>query len=91
MFAAALTAVLAIGCSKSTAPAAAPTNAGGTSEPTDGPPAGSKFVCHLDCSGNEAAGYGATEEEARAAAQSYVEDKCNPDDGQYFIVCDPLE
>ncbi len=94
----ALAAALATGCGGSGGPAGAagsseatgPDNAGGTEAPAEGVPDGARFVCHLSCSGEERSGYGATEEEAHAAAASHVEQTCRPEDGQYFIFCDPL-
>jgi len=89
---------VAIGCSSGTpkepvTPATAPA----TTEPAtaaapaaDAPPPGSKFVCHLDCSGKEVHAYGPTQEEATANARKLVAGTCNPDDGQHFIVCDPV-
>ena len=52
---------------------------------TDGP----KVVCHLSCSGTEATGEGATEEAAREDVSQYIDQNCKPEDGQYFIFCDP--
>lgn len=54
-------------------------------------PEGSRFFCHLNCSGTESITYGKTEEEARAAALALVGEKCRPEDGQYFLVCEPLK
>ena len=51
-------------------------------------PAG-QVACHLNCSGQERTAYGASEEQARAAAQQLVKATCRPEDGQFFIVCDP--
>lgn len=50
---------------------------------------GAKVVCHLSCSGTEATGQGATEEEARADVSQHIEANCKPEDGQYFVFCDP--
>ncbi len=81
-----LAAVFAGGCASSPAAPAAPANAGGEAAPaTDGP----KVVCHLSCSGTEASGTGATEEEARADVSQYIDQNCKPEDGQYFVFCDP--
>ena len=84
-------AVLAIGCSKppaSAAPAGS-TNGGGEVAPAGGANQEHKVTCHLSCSGTEAKGYGATEEEARADVGRHIADNCKPADGQYFIFCDP--
>lgn len=79
-----------MGCGGSKAPIA-PANQGA---PTDSSastvaPAGSKIACHLNCSGQEKHGYGVTEEEARADVKRFIETTCKPEDGQYFIVCNP--
>lgn len=65
----------------------------GASEPAAAaaPPAGAQVVCHLDCSGNQADGYGATEAEARADVTQHVDKLCKPEDGQYFIFCEPAK
>ncbi|MBK9033138.1 MAG: hypothetical protein IPL61_18020 [Myxococcales bacterium] len=86
-----LAAVIAAGCAKSPASpsTAAPANAGGGAATSSDVPDEPKVVCHLDCSGTEATGYGATEEEARADVARHVEQNCKPEDGQYFIFCDP--
>lgn len=83
----ALVAAIAGGCA-STAPApAAPANASGEeAAPTS---EGPQVVCHLSCSGTEATGYGATEEAARKDVSQYIDQNCKPEDGQYFIFCDP--
>ena len=83
-----LAAVIAGGCATSSpAPApAVPANAGGEAATTGDAP---KVVCHLSCSGTEATGTGATEEEARADVSQYIAQNCKPEDGQYFIFCDP--
>ena len=47
------------------------------------------MTCHLSCSGTEAKGYGATEEEAREDVSQYIDQNCKPEDGQYFVFCDP--
>lgn len=82
-----LVAAIAGGCASSSSKApAAPANAGGEPAPaSEGP----KVVCHLSCSGTEASGSGATEEEARADVSQYIDQNCKPEDGQYFIFCDP--
>lgn len=96
-----LAAALAIGCGGSpgsagptttTHPATTtdPANAGGAEASGGDVPDGAKFVCHLICSGTETSGYGATEEDAHADAARHIEHNCKPEDGQYFIVCDPL-
>lgn len=83
-----IAAVLVVGCSKSsTATSTGPASAG----PSAAPDEGRKIVCHLDCSGNQAKGYGATEEEARADVRRHVEANCKPEDGQHFIFCEPAE
>lgn len=86
-----IAAVLAVSCTKSPASPATsdPVNAGGEAAPSGDSPAVTKVICHLDCSGTEATGSGATEEEARADVSQYVEKNCKPEDGQYFIFCDP--
>jgi hypothetical protein len=81
--------VVLIGCGgapAATTPAnqGAPAAGSATAAPADG-----KFHCHLNCSGQEKHGYGATEEEARAAAGAFIKTTCKPEDGQYFLVCDP--
>ena len=83
-----LATVLAGGCAKSpgTPSPAAPENASGTAAPASDAP---KVVCHLSCSGTEAKGYGATEEEAREDVSQYIDQNCKPEDGQYFVFCDP--
>jgi hypothetical protein len=48
-----------------------------------------RVVCHLSCSGTETSASGATEEEARAAVTRHVRQSCRPEDGQYFVFCDP--
>lgn len=81
-------AAIAAGCASSSAPApAGPANAGGEAAA----PAGDapKVTCHLSCSGTEAKGYGATEEEAREDVSQYIDQNCKPEDGQYFVFCDP--
>lgn len=45
------------------------------------------YVCHLECSNTETSAEGATEEEARENVKKFIKEKCNPEDGQYFIVC----
>jgi|JI10StandDraft_1071094.scaffolds.fasta_scaffold19740_10 hypothetical protein len=81
-----LAAALAVGCASSPAAPAAPANASGEAAvATDGP----KVVCHLSCSGTEATGEGATEEAAREDVSQYIDQNCKPEDGQYFIFCDP--
>ena len=81
-----LAAVLVVGCSKPSASTST------TPAPAETTPAGEKqVVCHLDCSGNQAKGYGATEEEARADVRRHVEANCKPEDGQHFIFCEPAE
>ncbi len=82
MFAAALV----VGCSK---PAATPSPAPSPAQPAAADD--KQIVCHLDCSGNQAKGYGATEEEARADVRRHVEANCKPEDGQHFIFCEPAE
>jgi len=77
--------VFAGGCAKSPAPAT-PANAGGEAATAGDAP---QVVCHLSCSGTEASGQGATEEEARADVSQHIEHNCKPEDGQYFIFCDP--
>lgn len=79
-----LVAVLALGCASATVEEKGPAG-------DEMPPEDAEFVCHLDCSEREAAAYGTTEEEARAAARALVDTLCNPDDGQFFIFCDPIE
>lgn len=81
-------AAVAIGCSKPAAPPGSPTG-GGEVTPADGAAEGAKVVCHLSCSGTEAKGYGATEEEARTDVGQHIKTNCKPEDGQYFIFCDP--
>lgn len=81
-------AAIAGGCAStpSSAAPAAPANASGeAAAASDGP----KVVCHLSCSGTEATGSGATEEEAREDVSQYIEQNCKPEDGQYFVFCDP--
>jgi hypothetical protein len=93
MFCGVLATALAIGCSKgpsSPAPAG-PTKAGGVVAPAGDAPDGARFVCYLECSGTQAKGYGATEEAAHADVRRHVKTNCKPEDGQYFIFCDPLE
>jgi hypothetical protein len=75
--------MLAVGCAKS--PASAPA----TAPPPGDDPAGTEVTCHLECSGTHATGSGATEAEARADVSQHVEQNCKPEDGQYFIFCDP--
>lgn len=53
-------------------------------------PAGSNFVCHLDCSGKEGKAYGVTREEAQQKIRNMVSEICNPDDGQYFSWCEEV-
>ncbi len=86
-----IAAVLAVSCTKSPASPATsdPGNAGGEAAPPGDNPEGAKVICHLECSGTEATGSGATEMEARADVTRYVEQNCKPEDGQYFIFCDP--
>jgi hypothetical protein len=81
-----IAAVLAVGCAKSATPAAEPANAG-----TEEPPVAEteQVTCHLECSGTHATGTGATEEEAREDVGQHIEANCKPEDGQYFIFCDP--
>lgn len=67
---------------------AEPASADTAAPESSDPPAG-QIACHLDCSGQERTAYGATEEEARAAAREFVDEICKPEDGQFFIVCDP--
>lgn len=69
--------MLAPGCATKNAPAQA-----------EEPP-GPRFSCALNCSGVEKIATGATEQEAYAAARALVPDVCNPDDGQFFITCEP--
>lgn len=83
---------LAAGCSKPAANApttAGPDNASDEAADPAATPEGGQVVCHLDCSGTEATGQGATEEEARADVSRYIDENCKPEDGQYFIFCDP--
>lgn len=71
--------VLIAGCGGSKAP------------PNPAAPAGASagtVTCHLNCSGKEESAVGATEQEARDQLKPRVEAICNPDDGQYFIVCE---
>jgi len=85
--------VFAVGCAKS--PVAKPPASGSATTTEEAaaptPPEGAKVLCHLDCSGNEAQAYGATEEEARANVRKFVAEKCKPEDGQFFIFCDPAK
>lgn len=84
---------ICIGCGGGSTAPAAPSNQdpGAPAGPAAAtPPEGSKFACHLNCSGQEKHGYGVTEEEANANARKLVESTCNPDDGQHFIVCNPI-
>jgi hypothetical protein len=74
-----IVAVFAIGCSKSSS---SPAPASPTTE-------GAQVACTLECSGTVAKGYGATEAEARADVSQHVKENCKPEDGQYFIFCDP--
>ena len=80
--------VLLIGCGGAQAPTP-PANTPPSAGSSNAAPAAGKFHCHLDCSGQAKHGYGATEEEARAAAGAFIETTCKPEDGQYFLVCDP--
>lgn len=85
--------MVVLGCASKPPTPATPANqpaAASTPAATDAPPANSKFKCHLDCSGKEVHAYGPTQEEATANARKLVADTCNPDDGQHFIVCDPV-
>ncbi|MBZ0238794.1 MAG: hypothetical protein K8M05_41170 [Deltaproteobacteria bacterium] len=88
-----IAAVLAIGCSKpaATSAPAGPTSVGGEATPEAGATEGKQVVCTLDCSGTEAKGYGATEEEARADVRRHVAENCKPEDGQHFIFCEPQD
>lgn len=63
---------------------------GGGSSADTAVPEGAKVVCNLDCSGNQAKGYGVDEAEARADVSKNVEKLCKPEDGQYFIFCEPI-
>jgi len=87
-------AMLSIGCKvgptdqPAPAPAPAPAAPPAADEDANAPTAG-QVACHLDCSGQERTAYGATEEQARAAARQLVSTTCRPEDGQFFIVCDP--
>lgn len=85
--------VLLVGCGGGSPAPAAPTHQGATPNAESGSsaaaPPDSKFACHLNCSGQEKHGYGATEEEARADASRFIESTCKPEDGQYFLVCNP--
>lgn len=83
----ALIAAIAGGCASSSPAPAAPANAGGEEAAPTGE--GPKVVCHLSCSGTEATGYGATEAAAREDVSQYIDQNCKPEDGQYFIFCDP--
>ena len=78
--------LVGMGCSgRSKEPAAAP-------DADEGAPAASgQVVCHLDCSGQERQASAATQEEAQAALRAMVDETCRPEDGQYFIFCDPVE
>ncbi len=86
-----IAAMVAVGCAKSpAAPAPSDPASGGGEAATPGDdPEGTKVTCHLECSGTEATGTGATEEEARADVKQYIDQNCKPEDGQYFIFCDP--
>lgn len=53
------------------------------------PAPASTVTCHLECSGTESSASAATEVEARAVLTGRVRETCRPEDGQYFIVCDP--
>ena len=79
----AIAAMLAVGCARS--PATSPS----TSAPPGDAPAGTTVTCHLECSGTHAVGSGATEAEARTDVSQHIEKNCKPEDGQYFIFCDP--
>jgi len=84
--------ILLMGCGGSKAPITPATQS--ATPPTDSSattvaPAGSKFACHLNCSGQENHGYGVTEEEARTDVKRFIKTTCKPEDGQYFIVCNP--
>ena len=89
---------VAAGCAKPAA-SSPPASAGGGEAPPStspgddpgAPPVGSKFYCLLSCSGTETKAYGLSEEEAHENVRAFVSEKCRPDDGQYFIVCDPVE
>lgn len=63
--------------------------AGAPPAPAEAPSTG--YACHLNCSGAESTFRGATEAEARAAATDRVKDQCRPEDGQYFLVCEPAK
>jgi len=82
-----------IGCGGGSKAPAKLANQGGTpsadSSPNAAAPADSKFACHLNCSGQEKHGYGATEDEARTDVKRFIETTCKPEDGQHFIVCNP--
>lgn len=80
-----VSAMIAGACSKPTPPP----SLGSTDGESPAASGTSRVVCTLDCSGNEAKGYGATEEEARADVRRHVSEQCAPDDGQYFIFCEP--
>jgi len=81
-------AMSALGCAGPSKAPVAQTTPSGTAEAV---PEGSKVVCHLDCSGKQEKAYGPTEEEARANVRQFVSKICNPDDGQYFIFCEPIK
>ena len=86
--------MLLIGCkveaTDQPAPTAAPAPATTPAADEDArAPTAGQVACHLDCSGQERTAYGATEEQARAAARQLVEATCRPEDGQFFIFCDP--
>jgi len=92
--------VMLIGCKGGAPeqPAAEPAPAGPAvvvepapaTEPAAAEPQDGQVACHLSCSGQERTAYGASEEQARAAAQKLVEATCRPEDGQFFIFCDPV-
>ena len=77
--------LVAVGCAGHAKPAGTAPAATEAVAPTG------KVACHLDCSGKEETAYAATEAEAREALRPRIEVICNPDDGQFFIVCEDVE